>query len=59
MKPIEDRYAKAAAEGLELLGCQGLIAMLTTAPATADPEELALRKACWEAVLRQCPAAAA
>jgi hypothetical protein len=32
-----------------------LTELLQSAPPTNDPEELALREACWKAVLRHCP----
>jgi hypothetical protein len=41
------------------MGCEGLTALLASAPPTTDPEELRLREACWRAVLAECPLTAA
>jgi hypothetical protein len=50
-----DRFEKFAAEALAGMGCEGLMKLLQSAPPTTDQEEIALREACWKAVLAECP----
>jgi hypothetical protein len=46
-----DRFEEFAETALAQKGCETLEKLLRTAPSTDDPEELALRHACWAALV--------